>query len=559
MSLAALTPASREDVAYHERTVPSSQGQIDSAVARAIAAGAVAPLDLQGLGMTAWVFCDARGVAYKVARRLHRTTMETLANEAEWLRVANAVPGVRMHVARFHAWRPDLGVIVRECVRAKRRDIQGRHKLEGDLWDLHRAIERAMLPYGFAAPELKADSYVLTRDRGPVLVDAGFALKTGSRLARDVAERHRDASLHRDDLQLERGYLRAEYGRTIPQAAGERLERKLAAMRPNPVRARRGSDSVAKPRLTRGHLSLPETREAAKRAARTTLRTGFSWRDGGTDEDPVYRHGRAELVGTGNFGMVYRVDDARGPIAVKLPAAHDLARAAWTRDKQTDWMRQEAGVANELAAKGYTIVPRGVYTEFGGGTPAFVREWGEPAASITGPEYAEMERQLLDIERRHGWRVHDDLVLYRRADGTLFVGDVGFWEAPRPGPKRKWEAMQSDLPYLVQKLCKAVPVLSPESAPASVRFVTDLDLLARLTATHHELRKDIPPRGLDLKMARELLDGVATREAAGIPTARLFLREMKMARAMIRAGEPSASLGVAARRSNPRRRRAAKR
>ena len=487
--------------------------------------------------MTAWVFCDARGVAYKVARRLHRPTMETLANEAEWLRVANTVPGVRMHVARFYDWRPDLGVIVRECVRAKRRDIQGRHKLEGDLWDLHRAIEQAMLPYGFAAPELKADSYVLTRDRGPVLVDAGFALKTGSRLARDVAQRHRDASLHRDDLQLERGYLRAEYGRTIPKAAGERLERKLAAMRPNPVRARRGSDASAKPRLTRGHLSLPETREAAKRAARTTLRTGFSWRDGGTDEDPVYRYGHAQLVGTGNFGMVYRVDDARGPVAVKLPAAHDLARAAWSRDKQTDWMRQEAGVANELAAKGYSVIPRGVYTEFEGGTPAFVREWGEPVTSLTGQEFADLERQLLAIERRHGWRIHDDLVLYRRADGTVFVGDVGFWEAPRPGPKRKWEAMQSELPHLVQKLLKAVPLLSPDGAPARVRFVTDLELLARLITTFYEMRKDMPPRGLDLKMAQELLDGVAAREAAGIPTARLFRREMKMARALLRAGE----------------------
>ena len=277
--------------------------------------------------------------------------------------------------------------------------------------------------------------------------------------------------------------------------------------------------------------------EAARRAARTTLRTGFSWRDGGTDEDPVYRYGHAQLVGTGNFGMVYRVDDARGPVAVKLPAAHDLARAAWSRDKQTDWMRQEAGVANELAAKGYSVIPRGVYTEFEGGTPAFVREWGEPVTSLTGQEFADLERQLLAIERRHGWRIHDDLVLYRRADGTVFVGDVGFWEAPRPGPKRKWEAMQSDLPHLVQKLLKAVPLLSPDGAPARVRFVTDLELLARLITTFYEMRKDMPPRGLDLKMAQELLDGVAAREAAGIPTARLFRREMKMARALLRAGE----------------------
>lgn len=238
MSLAALTLASRDLVAHYEHVAPSSRGEVDSAVARAIAAGAEAPLDIQGLGMTAWVFCDARGVAYKVARDLSRGVVEMLAKEAEWLRVANTVPSVRMHVARFHAWRPDLGVIVRECVREKRQEIQGRKKLEGDLWDLHRAIERAMLPYGFTAPELKADSYILTRDRGPVLVDAGFAHKTGSRLARKIAQRHRDASVSRDELELERGYLRAEYGRTIPQAAGERLERKLAAMRPNPRRRR---------------------------------------------------------------------------------------------------------------------------------------------------------------------------------------------------------------------------------------------------------------------------------------------------------------------------------
>lgn len=303
-------------------------------------------------------------------------------------------------------------------------------------------------------------------------------------------------------------------------------------VRANPVRARRGSDAAAKPRLTRGHMDLPAVREAAKIAARTTLRTGFSWREG-EGEGAVTRYGRAEHVGAGNFGMVYRVDDARGPVAVKLPAAHDVARAAWSREKQTDWMRQEAGVANELAALGYSIAPRGVYTEFEGGTPAFVREWGEPATSLTGPEYADLERQLLAIEQRHGWRVHDDLALYRRADGTVFVGDVGFWEAPRPGARRKWDAMQSDAPRLLEKACRTAPVLSPEGAPIQVPVVTRVALLARISATHYELRKDVPPRGLDLKLARDLLDAVAAREAAGIPTAHRFRREVKMAQAML--------------------------
>ncbi len=228
-----VTAATVDMVRYYAQDNPEMLAEGASAADRARAAGAVGVLDLQGIGMTAWVFCDEQGVAFKVARNMTPSNVEMLAREAEWLRVANAVPGVKMHVARFYRWHPEVGVIVRECVRQRDRSTMRRRKQDGDLWDLHRSIERSMLPYGFTAPELKADSYVFTRDRGYVLVDAGFVHKTGSRLARDIAAKHRDQSMRKEELSLERGVMRSEYGRTIDPEVGARLERRLAASRPN--------------------------------------------------------------------------------------------------------------------------------------------------------------------------------------------------------------------------------------------------------------------------------------------------------------------------------------
>lgn len=234
-----VTAATVDMVRYYAQDNPEMLAEGASAADRARAAGAVGVLDLQGIGMTAWVFCDEQGVAFKVARNMTPSSVEMLAREAEWLRVANAVPGVKMHVARFYRWHPEVGVIVRECVRQRDRSTMRRRKQEGDLWDLHHSIERSMLPYGFTAPELKADSYVFTRDRGYVLVDAGFVHKTGSRLARDIAAKHRDQSMRKEELSLERGVMRSEYGRTIDPEVGARLERRLAASRPNGARASR--------------------------------------------------------------------------------------------------------------------------------------------------------------------------------------------------------------------------------------------------------------------------------------------------------------------------------
>lgn len=247
------TPRSVEEIEYILRYTPSLAPQLDDIARRLAAAGAAAPWTYLGVGGSGLVVCDARGIGFKAGRW---PGLPSVADEAEWFRIANQVPGVREHVARLRRYHADLDVIERECVRPKQADKVRRWKTEGDLWDLHRAIERAMLPYGWNAPELKADSYVLTRDRGYVLVDGGMAARVGSRLARHLAEAHRDPRRRPDDLALDRFALRNEYDLTIPRAVGERLEKRLAAARPNP---RRHNPAAVDPALS-AHMAVDAIR-----------------------------------------------------------------------------------------------------------------------------------------------------------------------------------------------------------------------------------------------------------------------------------------------------------
>lgn len=153
-------------------------------------AGARFPVTFMGVGMTSVVYCDAAGLAFKVSRQDTESARAFLGREAEYLRVAGQVPFAREHTARLIAFRPDLGVIVRECLRGPSGHGYGRGKKGRDLWELHQAVGRIMERHGFTAPEFKEDSYVIVRGRGPVLVDAGFSHATGRRVAKaalDVA------------------------------------------------------------------------------------------------------------------------------------------------------------------------------------------------------------------------------------------------------------------------------------------------------------------------------------------------------------------------------------
>ncbi len=256
------------------------------------------------------------------------------------------------------------------------------------------------------------------------------------------------------------------------------------------------------------------------------------------------QQGYNKRLGAGNFGIGYRADTPDGPRLVKIPAAHNIHEQPWTREQQTHNILHEAGVANELAALGYSVIPRGVYAEWGGGSPAFVRELGEPVTSLSPAEYGEVERQLLSIERDHGWRVVDELQMYRRPDGSVFVGDVGIWWAPSYRTKR-WTLSGSGgssldrlLKTLQQQTLPGLAVQPPSGRPRSPEYayldrvpVMTLATLAeyeeRLSESLGKLR-ETPDfytrkggglwRSMDARYAQSVLQGVAEREAMGIPT-----------------------------------------
>ena len=277
-------------------------------------------------------------------------------------------------------------------------------------------------------------------------------------------------------------------------------------------------------RLTRGHDRLPETIEASRWAARLDME-GYQTRDG--------EWHRATHLGSGNFGHAYRVNTDDGPRVVKVPTAVSVHNRPWSRAEQTRNMMHEAGIANELAAKGYSVIPRIVFTRYGGGTPTLVREYGEPAGTITPVEYAKLEQQLVDIERKHGWHVYDELALYRRANGSIFVGDVGFWQAPEKrvrGAKRKpWKEFDSSLGGLLSRAQRDYGVPS-------------VTTLARLLSTgQHFDRADVrEPSELAAGMAEDFIEEVADRRAEGIPTSREIAKYVRLARRVTRPfGRPS--------------------
>lgn len=153
------------------RSVPADQ--VENAVRR-VRQLTSRPLTAVGAGMTAIVLCDDQGRAYKAARRPHATT--AIEDEAEWLRTANQVPGLKERVARFIHYDRERDILVRSCPQP----VESAYRRRGKLHDLWKQIAARMQPYGWGPPEYKEDSFVITRS-GPVLVDAGFALRLGRR------------------------------------------------------------------------------------------------------------------------------------------------------------------------------------------------------------------------------------------------------------------------------------------------------------------------------------------------------------------------------------------
>ena len=195
------------------------EDEIDDAVTRAGAAGADGALEYMGAGGEGIVFCQG-STAYKVGRR-----GRSLLEEAQFLRKAGTLPRLKQHIARFIRYDKDHQVIVRECVRGERL----RASQEGKAYDLAEDIEKALIPYGFTAPERKPSSWVMVRGRGPVLVDGGYAHRVGHELVKHVLD-VLDGRTPRlpweknTDLQYA---VRAERDRTIPGPVAERLLSRL--------------------------------------------------------------------------------------------------------------------------------------------------------------------------------------------------------------------------------------------------------------------------------------------------------------------------------------------
>lgn len=217
--------------------------EIPDVVTRALAAGAIPPLEYMGVGMTAIVLCDAENTAWKVGRPYNEsetgyyqpklingislTVYSLLEDEATWLALANQIQWVQDHVAEFYAWHPREAIIERECVRGK----VGSWGSGGSVFDVSQAITEIMHQYGWSGPERKEDSYVLARGRGWVVVDAGFVHRVGRALVEQVVRVLRGevivkASTNLNTLAFE---VRMESGKTIPERVAERLLERLYA------------------------------------------------------------------------------------------------------------------------------------------------------------------------------------------------------------------------------------------------------------------------------------------------------------------------------------------
>jgi len=199
--------------------------QMPGVVERLKASGAPPPYEYIGAGMTSVVFRSG-ALAYKVARGTSDSTRSLFLDEAEFLKTASRVARVRHRVAKFVRFDPVNLVITRRYVP---RDPNARRGAV-DLWDLHRELERLMLPHGWTAPEYKDDSYVLAK-RGPVLVDAGFAHRVGKVLLRDVEEKLTGRRPWFHDTPQDLAFaLRMEVGKTLTQEQIAPLEAKLKGL-----------------------------------------------------------------------------------------------------------------------------------------------------------------------------------------------------------------------------------------------------------------------------------------------------------------------------------------
>lgn len=242
-----------------------------------------------------------------------------------------------------------------------------------------------------------------------------------------------------------------------------------------------------------------------------------------------------QRLGRGNFGEAFLVQTQGCPVVVKVSARDDIHGRPWARAAQVENFMHEAGVASELRDLGFTVLPDTTYVELESGWPALVREYGEPAGRLTGEEYDELEQALFAIEGE-GWRVRDTLDPYRRPNGTMFIGDVGIWQAPVEG---RSELPESDLDWLLESMAHAHGVRLTVSLPRLMREV-------RVIETDTEMVRDGERPFLMQRAMKALRWSIADRRAAGA-----YVPE-RAVRALEDADEVLAAVAVGQRPPPPR-------
>jgi hypothetical protein len=274
------------------------------------------------------------------------------------------------------------------------------------------------------------------------------------------------------------------------------------ANRVSGVRASR-EPAYVEPTVPLGYFDRPEV-VAAGRVAADVLRAG-------------------RLLGTGNFGQVF----GHGQRAVKVPAHTNMHGDVWSRQKVEPYLIHEAGVANELSARGHSVVPTVVLTRTPDGTLALLREMGAPPGVVTAAELGQLEAQLEAVEA-DGWDVDDELAVFRRQDGSLFVADVGWWR-PRPGPRGSSPMDSSDLPSLLSRLARTLRHGEDvQRAMSAVVSIPDEDFMGML-------RRTIDPDDVIAEIFREdtlpdMVESAALRRAVGLPVPERLSRSIDVIR-----------------------------
>lgn len=274
------------------------------------------------------------------------------------------------------------------------------------------------------------------------------------------------------------------------------------ANRASGVRASR-EPAYVEPTVPTGYFDRPEV-VAAGRVAADVLRAG-------------------RLLGTGNFGQVF----GHKRQAVKVPARRNLHGKVWAKENVEPYLIHEAGVANELSARGHSVVPTVVLTRTPDGTLALLRELGAPPGVGTAAELGQIEAQLEAVEA-DGWDVDDELAVFRRQDGSLFVADVGWWR-PRPGPRRSSPMDSSDLPLLLSRLARTLRHGEDvQRAMSAVASIPDEDFMGMLRGT-------IDPDDVIAEIFREdtlpdMVESAALRRAVGLPVPERLSRSIDVIR-----------------------------